>query len=127
MKILLVDDDAFLRALTCKALEKAGYEVTVAVDGGEAVKKATEDNFDLLITDIFMPVKEGLEVIQEIRAMHPAIKIIAISLDGPTGFSTFLKMAIVFGAQGCLEKPFSPEQLLAKVAEVTATAARLSS
>jgi CheY-like chemotaxis protein len=120
MKILLVDDDKLLRELTSKTLVQAGHHVTVASDGGEGVNKAREGKFDLLITDMFMPVKEGLEVIEEVRAIHPAIKVIAISIDGPHGASTFLKVSKAFGAQVCLEKPFTPEQLLEKVVEVTA-------
>ena len=119
MKVLLIDDDDFFRGLVGGAMDKHGYRTTIAFDGEDAAKKMKNEDFDLVITDLFMPNKEGFEVIQEIRAIDPKIKIIAISSDGLAGFSSFLKMAQAFGANGSLQKPFSMEQLIAKIEEVT--------
>lgn len=127
MKLLLVDDDMFLRELTSKALKKAGYEVTLASDGGEAIKKAREEDFDLVITDILMPEKDGMDVIQEIKVMRPSIKIIAISSSGIAGHSSLLKIAEAHGSDGSLQKPFTPEQLINKISEVVLPATRLCS
>ncbi|MDB5491836.1 MAG: response regulator, partial [Micavibrio sp.] len=115
---LLVDDDAFFREVTITALKGAGYGVIAVSDGREVVKKIQDDGFDLVITDIFMPYKDGIEVIQEIRAIHPTIKIITISSDRPTGYRSFLDVAKILGSNGSLEKPFNHEQLLSKINDV---------
>jgi CheY-like chemotaxis protein len=118
MKILLVEDDQLLSTLIQKALSRQEYEITAAKNGNEAIEKARAESFDLIITDIFMPDKEGIEVIQEIKEIHPGIKIIAISSDGLAGRSSFLKIAEASGAHACLSKPFNPAQLVEKVSEL---------
>ena len=119
MKILLVDDDEMFRGLASKTLAKASYQVTVASNGEEAIKKAGgEDDFDLLITDMFMPNKDGMAVIQRIKALRPSIKIIVVSSSGAAEYTSF-KIAETLGANGSLQKPFTPAQLLEKVREVT--------
>ena len=116
MKILLVDDDKFFLALTCKALKMAGYEVIVASDGCEAGIKMRENSLDLIITDIFMPNKDGLEVIQESKEINPKVKVIAITSGGTAGhYSSFLQIAEAFGSDGSLQKPFTSEELLEKI------------
>jgi CheY-like chemotaxis protein len=118
MDILFVDDDEVCREIATRALSRDGHAVTVALDGNEAIGKVRNQAFDLIITDIFMPNKEGLELIQEIRAILPAIKIIAISSAVEVGGSPFLKMSEAFGANTSLPKPFTPAELIAKVREV---------
>jgi CheY-like chemotaxis protein len=118
VKILLVEDDALFRGLINKALEKEGYQITIAEDGEQAHNKICSGIFDLVITDLFMPNKEGFEVIQEIRKTNSHIKIIAISSNALVGHSSFLKMALAFGANDSLQKPFSPEQLIEKINHV---------
>jgi CheY-like chemotaxis protein len=120
MKILLVDDDELFRTMISRTLSKQDHNVIIANDGDGALAKAQQENFDLVITDIFMPSKEGIEVIQEIREIQPDVKIIAISSDGITTHSSFLKIAEASGADICLRKPFNPAQLLEKIAEITA-------
>ena len=118
MKILVVDDDGLFRAMTKLVLEQAGYQVTLTSDGDEAIREAQKNEFDLLITDIFMPNKDGMDVIQKLKAARPTIRIIAMSASGAAEFTSF-KVARSLGATGSLQKPFSPEQLLATVKEVT--------
>lgn len=118
MKILIIDDDAVFRGAMSKALQKNRYETIIALDGMEATEIIKTENPDLIITDLFMPNKEGFEVIQEVRAADPAIKIIAISSDGLAGRSSFLKMAKAFGANAILQKPFSAEDLIATIEEL---------
>ncbi len=85
----------------------------------EAIAKSPRfQPFDLVITDIFMPKKEGLELIQEIRAILPNIKIITISSNFKVGGLPFLKMSEGLGANASLAKPFTPAELVAKVHEV---------
>lgn len=120
MKILLVEDDALYRSLIQKALGKNGYEITCAVDGLDAFEKMKAASFDLIITDIFLPHKEGIEVIQEIKDAYPQMKVVAISSGGQAGHTTFLKIAETVGADACLQKPFTPEQLLPLVERLIA-------
>ena len=78
-RILVVDDDQDMRKLLRKTLEKAGYEVVEAPDGVKATRVYQQNPADIIITDIFMPEKEGLELIQEVKRNFPGAKIIAIS------------------------------------------------
>ena len=121
MNILVVDDDLLYRELIGKALNKEGHKATLVENGVEAIRKIKEENFDLMITDILMPEKEGIEIIQEVRETHPDLKIIAISSGGRVGYSSFLRIAEAFGADQSLEKPFNPAQLIEKITQLSAT------
>jgi CheY-like chemotaxis protein len=88
--------------------------VVVARDGGEALKKIRERRFDLMLTDLVMPEREGLETIRTLRKERPDLKIVAVS--GAFG-GTFLDVAQLLGADATLLKPVSPDQLLAAVRE----------
>src|SRR5688572_12872223 len=93
-------------------LEKFGHEVTVAGTGREALRLFHEDACDLLLTDIVMPDKEGLEVIGKLRPEHPWLKIVAMSGGGRGSATDYLKLAKQLGADAVLEKPFSTDRLL---------------
>jgi PAS domain S-box-containing protein len=110
--ILVVDDEGSVRGLFEQVLTGAGYEVVVARNGAEALKKVHERRFDLLLTDLVMPEKEGLELIRILRKERPDLKIVAVS--GAFG-GTFLKAAQLLGAHATLLKPVSPDQLLGAV------------
>lgn len=118
MKVLIIDDDAVFRGAMSKALKRGGYETIIALDGIEATEKIQAEDPDLIVTDLFMPNKEGFELIQEIRMVDPDIKIIAISSDGLAGYSSYLKMAKAFGANAILQKPFTSDDLLATIEEL---------
>lgn len=112
MKILIIDDDDLIR-LTCRSvLQKAGFSVVEASNGNAGVAAFKSEAPDLVITDILMPDKEGLETITEIRAHNPQIKIIAMSGGGHTQNMTFLKLAEKMGANCTLNKPVKPNDLL---------------
>ncbi len=96
-------------------LNREGLSVEVARDGEEVVERAKAKPFDIIITDISMPKKEGIEVIMEVKALHPSIKVIAISGGGRKGKMDFLRMAKMVGATAILAKPFGPRELLAEV------------
>jgi CheY-like chemotaxis protein len=115
MKILIIDDDELYRAIICKALRAEGYETFVSPDGQSAMNSYKDLKFDLVITDIFMPEKDGIEVIEEIKEVHPHMKVVAISGNAAAGHGTFLELAQTCGADAVLEKPFTPEQLLEKI------------
>jgi PAS domain S-box-containing protein len=108
-RILLVDDDDQLRATLRQALTKAGHSVTEAADGMGGMRPLSKEPIDLVITDIVMPEREGLELIQQIRATRSDLPIIAISgaFEGQ-----FLQLAQAFGATAVLQKPLRPERLL---------------
>jgi CheY-like chemotaxis protein len=118
MKVLIIDDDAVFRGAMSKALQRNEYNTIIAFDGLEAMEKIRNEKPDLIITDLFMPNKEGFELIQEVRLVDPAIKIIAVSSDGLAGYSSYLKMARAFGANAILQKPFTSEDLIATIEEL---------
>jgi DNA-binding response OmpR family regulator len=112
--VLVVEDDPHLQIALRGLLESAGHEVALAENGQVALERLAERPTDLVITDILMPEKEGLETIREARARWPGLKIIAIS--GFLGVD-FLKAARTFGADEALPKPLRPEKLMAMVSE----------
>jgi CheY-like chemotaxis protein len=112
--ILLIDDDRFFAKLTAAMLAPA--EVVVASDGGEGLAMMRARPFDLLITDLLMPEKDGIETILEIRRAGAELPILAISGGGRYGSrDDLLRMAERLGATATLQKPFTREQLLAAV------------
>ena len=100
--VLVVDDDAKVRALIHAVLEEQGYYVLEAIDGKEACSHVTNHKTDLIITDLIMPEQEGLETIQWIRAASPDMKIIAMS---GASEASYLRMARHLGANEILRKP----------------------
>lgn len=118
-RILIIDDDDKFRAMLRKMLEEAGYnDIEDADDGDIGVKLFRQHPFDLVITDIIMPNKEGIEVIMELRKDYPRIKIIAVSGGGRTGLQDYLKLAMHLGASRTLEKPFKRSELIDAVQEL---------
>lgn len=111
-KILVVDDDEAVRTLLSDILTDAGYEVSAAQDGAKALRMAKTQSFDLLLTDLVMPDRDGIEVIRGIRSEQPNLKIIAIS--GAFG-ANMLHVAELLGAHASLPKPCDRSQLLATV------------
>lgn len=119
-RILLVDDeDAVLRLLEA-VLAIDHHEVTTARDGNDAIAAVTSGTFDLVVTDLVMPDKEGLETIIEIRRLKPELKIIAMSGGGRGSADDYLEMAAALGASKTLAKPFPSHELLDAVTEVLA-------
>jgi DNA-binding response OmpR family regulator len=119
-KILLVDDNDDFREQSSQLLRLAGYMVTTAVNGNEALRLVQDDVFDLVITDLIMPEKEGIETIVKMRKQIPTLKIIAISGGGLIAPENYLVLARKLGAAQTLAKPFSGEELLGAVASVLA-------
>ncbi len=119
-KILVLEDDAKLRELLREALEAAGHEVSDAADGDAGLKVFRRSPTDLVIADIFMPEKDGLDVIRELKADFPEVKIIAISGGGRLDKDTYLMAASRMGADHVIGKPFEMQDLLDTVREVLA-------
>lgn len=114
-QILVIDDEPTIRFLLEKMLQREGYAVITAADGDEGMKLFQESRFDLVITDIIMPEKEGIEIIMEIKRTHPDIPVIAISGGGFNAPGSYLNIARAAGAAAVLEKPLEKETLLSCV------------
>ncbi|MBW2108509.1 MAG: response regulator [Deltaproteobacteria bacterium] len=115
-KVLIIDDDVqILRALRA-LLEREGYEVLVTIDGTTGSRLCKEEAVDVVITDILMPEKDGLELIIELRRDCPGVKIVAMSGGGGgLGQEDLLYMARGLGASDVLCKPFSVAEVLRAV------------
>ena len=111
-RILVIDDDHAVRRTICDNLMESGYEILEASDGGQGLAMIQPDVLPaIVITDIIMPLKEGLETIIEIRKTYPQIKLIAISGGGRTRSTDFLALAKRLGADAILPKPLDLDQL----------------
>jgi CheY-like chemotaxis protein len=119
-RILVIDDEASVRKMLRHMLERAGHEVAEAEDGGVGLRFYREHPTDLIITDILMPDKEGIETILQLRKIHPQVKIIAISGGGHMNKHDLLVTAQRLGATRTLAKPFERQELLAAVQEALA-------
>ncbi len=119
-KILVIEDDSSFRNVLVQMLARAGYDVRQAGDGNQAVEVCASFQPDLVLTDIIMPDKEGLETIQELLTMHPNLKIIAMSGGGKFGPDSYLPLAQKLGAKASLQKPFMREELISTIEVVLA-------
>ena len=114
-RILVIDDEDMMRETIAMMLEDDGYEIRGATDGNLGLKMIDSFQPHVVITDIIMPNKEGIETIMEIRQRWPKLPVIAISGGGRTSNLDFLELATKFGANETLAKPFSVEEITAAV------------
>jgi DNA-binding response OmpR family regulator len=115
-KILVFDDEPSILLMLKKMLEKAGHEVDMALNGKEGMELFEKNKPDMVITDILMPQKEGLETILELRKKCPELKIIAISGGGRIGPEGYLPSAKLLGADMVFQKPLVQKEFLKAVA-----------
>lgn len=115
-RILVIDDNSDLRTIMQHLLEADGHQVALAADGLEGLVQQRTAPADLIITDIFMPNKEGLETIRELRMEHPRVAIIAMSGGGRLSGDNYLQTAQELGARAILRKPFDMAALMECVA-----------
>ena len=120
-KILIIDDEPYILLMLKKMLEKVGYEVDLASNGRQGLELFQKDSADMVITDIIMPDKEGLEIIMEMKQTHPDLKIIAISGGGRISPESYLECAKHFGAARVFQKPFRQKELMLAVRELMAS------
>jgi two-component system, chemotaxis family, chemotaxis protein CheY len=119
-RILVVDDNEQMRRTLRRMLESAEHSVTEAADGRAALKLYVAESPDLVITDIIMPEREGIETIREMRRMAPDAKIVAISGSDIGVTLDLLWMARELGADAALRKPFRAAELLEVVSALLA-------
>ena len=126
-RILVIDDREDIRDLVKLMLTQSGHEVVLAVDGDDGLQRFQAQPIDLVICDVFMPRKEGLETVKELRRMAADLPIITMS-GNPSGTDAdpdfrgpdFLRMTAMVGATATIAKPFKRDQLLALVASCLA-------
>jgi DNA-binding response OmpR family regulator len=117
-QILVIDDDADLRDVIMRILKDAGHSVVTAPDGEAGLRAFHEHRFDMVVTDIVMPKREGLEVIREMRQTRADLKILAVSGAGILSRADYLPYAERLGADRVLAKPFMPQELVGAVKEL---------
>jgi DNA-binding response OmpR family regulator len=117
--VLIVDDDDAVRDLIAATLRAAGFMVHTASNGREAVTLFEQEPADLVITDLVMPEKDGIEIVLALRRAHPRVPIIAMSGQS-THSPLYLALAQRLGARRTLEKPFTLKSLIGAVQEVLA-------
>ena len=116
--ILVIDDEVQIRDVLRTVLERVGYEVTEAGDGNEGLQIYAEGGIDLVVTDIIMPEKGGIDTIMDLRRDFPDVKVIAISGGGMCGDVSYLDMALGVGADRAIGKPFVLDDFLESVEDL---------
>lgn len=115
-KVLLVEDDVFVRDIYARELKKGDYEITVAEDGEIGIQKATSEKYDLILLDIMLPKKTGIDVLRELRSAPEPYKSTPVYLLTNLGQGSIIKQAVDIGAQGYLLKArFLPSQVLESI------------
>lgn len=115
-RVLVIDDEALARELIRRILEKEGYEIAEAVNGEQGVESFKGRPCDLVITDLVMPVKDGINTILEIRQLVPDLPILAVSGGGAIAKERYLNAAGYIDGVTTLAKPFTRQQLIDAVA-----------
>jgi CheY-like chemotaxis protein len=117
-RILIIEDDPEVRDFLESLLERAGYETVTAANGKEGVDVFTTSPVDLVITDIIMPEKDGIETIMDMKRLNPSLKVIAISGGGRSEPEDYLHSARLLGADQAIRKPFDNEDFVRSVREL---------
>lgn len=119
-KILIIDDEELMRLMLIELFKSKGYEAQGASNGSEGIEILAKEHFDLILTDLVMPEKEGVETIKEIRKLYPSIKIIAMSGGGRLNGVDYLELASALGADKTFHKPFDRVELLSEIKNLLA-------
>jgi len=123
-KILICEDDDLYRQIAEVAFADGGHELLFAKNGDEALTKLKCGDIDLIVTDLVMPGKDGLEVIRAIRTMHSRMPVLAMTAGLATLKEPLLVAATALGADDVIEKPFRPQALRERANALLAKAAR---
>lgn len=116
-KILVVDDSNSIRDMVSFTLKSAGYETVEAKDGQEGLNKAKTASFDLVISDVNMPIMDGITLCQELRKL-PSFKFTPVLMLTTESSGDMKQRGKAAGATGWLVKPFNPEKLIATIKRV---------
>jgi DNA-binding NtrC family response regulator len=116
-RVLIIDDEEYVRMTLSQALEDEGHTVDLAVNGTEGLRRFSQSPPDLVITDVLMPDKEGIETIRELRTIDPNAKIVVMSGGARINNVDFLEIARKFGAMAALKKPFPLDEFRRVIAE----------
>lgn len=125
-QILIIDDDDQLRRMMRQMLEGAGHTVTEAEDGRRGFEAFSAEPSDLVVTNLFMPERDGLEVIKAVRGSGAAVPIVLVSGAGAAGApstsyaSNMFRIAEKFGASRVLQKPFDRDALVGTISDLLA-------
>ncbi len=115
-KILIVEDDEFLREFYQELLQEEGYVVDVAAEGETAFKKIKENEFDLIVLDIMLPKKDGLQILRDLKITPPKSKDVPIVVLTNLGQDAVIRQCFELGAKGYLIKSaLNPDQVLVEV------------
>jgi len=118
-KILVAEDERDIRDLIAFSLNYGGFEVTVTNDGNEAVEKAQQDTFDLILMDVRMPRMTGYEACRKLKGIDKTRNIPIVFLSAK-GQDTEIKQGIESGAVDYILKPFAPDQLIKQIKVILA-------
>jgi DNA-binding response OmpR family regulator len=120
-RILVIDDEQLLRSTVVMILTRAGFTVVEASDGQAGIAMFHKNPPDIVLTDIFMPNRDGIEIIKELKHSSPLTKIIAMTGGGKLRMMEIASAAQVLGADYVLDKPFDSESLLTAINAVLVT------
>ena len=120
-RILIIDDDDQIRDMLCRMLNQEGYVADDASNGVEGLARFRQQPYDLVLTDLIMPEKEGIEMIIELKSEFPEVKIIAMSGGARMGPEPYLQLADSLGAERCFRKPIPRADLLGAISALVAT------
>ncbi len=109
--VLVIEDDPLLLEAMARAFLKSNAKVLVATNGAEGLERFNGASPDLVVTDIIMPEREGIETLMSIKAARPAVQVLAVSGGGHTPAGKFLELASAVGADAVLAKPFRAQEL----------------
>ena len=120
--ILVADDEEVIRNACMRILTRAGYDVAVAVNGDDALRKINEGNFDLVLLDLKMPVMDGMKVLEILAKEKPGLRVVVITGHGT---AETVGQAVRAGASDFLTKPFTPSELRYSVQKALAGASHM--
>jgi len=121
LRILVIDDESLTRSTVVTMLNREGFSVEEASDGQAGIAMIHKTPPDIVITDLFMPNRDGIEIVMELKRSYPQTKIIAMTGGGQRRMMEIASAATVLGADHILYKPFEMESLLAAVNAVLGT------
>jgi DNA-binding response OmpR family regulator len=115
--VLIIDDESEVRSLLTRTLTRAGYEVVAVASGDEGTRACRQQSFDMVVVDMVLPEKDGLETMMEIRRGSPKARIIAMSGAPRAPIMDPLSLAMKLGAVAILTKPFTPDEFIGSVVQ----------